>query len=148
MENFKKDIKKKFIIWTVIYISMFTAGIVIVLLNAFDILKPLNNDSTLTFLGGFLGGGIVALKYSLDYKEALKNEEKLKQLLIKDSDERMILINKCSYRLAAILSLIFLFIAAIIFTYINTVISNTLLFVFLGFTIILTISTLYYNKKY
>ena len=146
MENFKKDIKKKFIIWTVMYISMFTAGIVLVLLNAFDILKPLNNDST--FLGGFLGGGIVALKYSLDYKKALKNEEKLKQLLIKDGDERMILINKCGYQLASILSLIFLFIAAIIFTYINIVISNTLLFVLLGFIILLTISTLYYSKKY
>ena len=146
MENFKKDIKKKFIIWTVMYISMFTAGIVLAWLNAFDILKPLNGD--ISFLGGFIGGGIVALKYSLDYKKALKNEEKLKQLLIKDSDERMILINKCSYQLAAILSLIFLFIAAIIFTYINTVISNTLLFVLLGFIILMTISTLYYNKKY
>ena len=146
MENFKKDIKKKFIIWTVMYISMFTAGIVLALLNAFDILKPLNKDST--FLGGFLGGGIVALKYSLDYKKALKNEEKLNQLLIKDGDERMLLINKSAYQLAAILSLILLFIAAIIFTYINTVISNTLLFVLLGFIVLMTISTLYYNKKY
>ena len=146
MENFKKEIKKKFIIWTMMYISMFTAGFVLVLLNAFDILKPLNNDST--FLGGFIGGGAVALKYSLDYKKALKNEEKLKQLLVRDGDERMILINKCGYQLASILTLILLFIAAIIFTYINTVISNTLLFVLLGFGVLLTISTLYYNKKY
>ena len=146
MENFKKNIKKKFIIWTVMYISMFTAGIVLTLLNAFDILKPLNGD--ISFLGGFIGGGLVSLKYSLEYKKALKNEEKLKQLIVKDGDERMLLITKSAYQLASILSLILLFIAAIIFIYINIVISNTLLFVLLGFIILLTISTLYYNKKY
>ena len=146
METFKKDIKKKFILWTVMYISMFTAGTVLALLNIFDILKPIDGDTT--FFGGFVGGGIVALKYALDYKKALKNEEKLKQLLVRDGDERMILINKCGYQLASILALILLFIAALIFAYIDTVISNTLLFVLLGFGILITITTLYYNKKY
>ncbi|MBE6533475.1 MAG: hypothetical protein E7678_00670 [Ruminococcaceae bacterium] len=146
MEKFKKNIKQKFIVTTIAYIVMFSAAIILSMLNAFEILTPVTGDTA--FCGGLIGGGVVMLGHALNYRKGLKNEEKLKELYIKDTDERSVVIYKSTYSLASYLLVILMLIAAIIFAYINSVICYTLLTVLIVFAILISISSLYYNKKY
>ena len=146
MEKFKKNIKQKFIVCTIAYAVMFSAALILSMLTAFEILIPVTEDAA--FCGGLIGGGAVMLSHALNYRKGLKNEEKLKELYIKDTDERSVIIFKSTYSLASYLLVILMLIAAIIFAYINSVICYTLLTVLIVFAILISISSLYYNKKY
>ena len=146
MEKFKKNIKQKFIVCTIAYAVMFSAALILSMLTAFEILIPVTGDAG--FCGGLIGGGAVMLSHALNYRKGLKNEEKLKELYIKDTDERSVIIFKSTYSLASYLLVILMLIAAIIFAYINSVICYTLLTVLIVFAILISISSLYYNKKY
>ena len=146
MEKFKKNIKQKFIVCTIAYSVMFSAALILSMLTAFEILIPVTGDAA--FCGGLIGGGAVMLSHALNYRKGLKNEEKLKELYIKDTDERSVIIFKSTYSLASYLLVILMLIAAIIFAYINSVICYTLLTVLIVFAILISISSLYYNKKY
>ena len=146
MEKFKKNIKQKFIVCTIAYAVMFSAALILSMLTAFEILIPVTGDAA--FCVGLIGGGAVMLSHALNYRKGLKNEEKLKELYIKDTDERSVIIFKSTYSLASYLLVILMLIAAIIFAYINSVICYTLLTVLIVFAILISISSLYYNKKY
>ena len=147
MDNFKKTLKKRFITYITLAILFFTVNVTLVILNAFEILKPVATSMG-TVYGASVGSGIVLLIYAIKAKNALKNETKLQQLYVASTDERMLFIEKSTANLATNIFVVVLGIAAIIFTYINETIFYTLFYVLIFYLIITLICSLYYNKKY
>ena len=147
MENFKKTLKKRFITYITLAILFFTVNVTLVILNAFEILKPVATSMGAVY-GASMGSGIVLLRYAIKAKKALKNETKLQQLYVASTDERMLFIEKSSANLATNIFVVVLGITAIIFTYINETIYYTLFYVFIFYLIITVICNIYYNKKY
>ena len=147
MENFKKTLKKRFITYITLAILLFTVTVTLVILNAFEILKPVATSMG-TVYGASMGSCIVLLIYAIKAKNALKNETKLQQLYVASTDERMLFIEKSTANLATNIFVVVLGIAAIIFTYINETIFYTLFYVLIFYLIITVICNIYYNKKY
>ena len=147
MDNFKKTLKKRFITYMTLAILLFTVNVTLVILNAFEILKPVATSMG-TVYGASMGSGIVLLGRAIKAKNALKNETKLQQLYVASTDERMLFIEKSTANLATNIFVVVLGIAAIIFTYINETIYYTLFYVFIFYLIITVICNIYYNKKY
>ena len=147
MENFKKTLKKRFITYMTLAILQFTVTVTLVILNAFEILKPVATSMG-TVYGASMGSGIVLLGRAIKAKNALKNETKLQQLYVASTDERMLFIEKSTANLATNIFVVVLGITAIIFTYINEAIFYTLFYVFIFYLIITVICNIYYNKKY
>ena len=147
MENFKKTLKKRFITYITLAILLFTVTVTLVILNTFEILKPVATSMG-TVYGASMGSGIVLLRYAIKAKNALKNETKLQQLYVASTDERMLFIEKSTANLTTNIFVVVLGIAAIIFTYINETIYYTLFYVFIFYLIITVICNIYYNKKY
>ena len=147
MDNFKQTLKKRFITYITLAILLFTVTVTLVILNAFEILKPVATSMG-TVYGASMGSSIVLLKYAIKAKKALKNETKLQQLYVASTDERMLFIEKSTSNLTTNIFVVVLGIAAIIFTYINETIYYTLLYVFIFYLVITLICNIYYNKKY
>ena len=147
MENFKKTLKKRFIAYTTLSVLMLTVNVVLIILNAFEILKPVATSMGAVY-GALMGGFVVLLKYAIDAKKALKDEKRFKKLYVANTDERMLFIEKSTSNLTTNIFLVILGIAAIIFTYINETIYYTLFYVFIIYLNITFICNIYYNKKY
>ena len=147
MENFKKTLKKRFITYMTLAILLFTVNVTLVILNALEILKPVATSMG-TVYGASMGACVVLLKYAINAKTALKDEKKFEKLYIRNTDERMLFIEKSTSNLATNIFVVVLGVAAIIFTYINETIYYTLFYVLIIYLIITFICTIYYNKKY
>ena len=147
MEKFKKTLKKRFIAYITLSALLFTVNVTLVILNAFEILKPVATSMGSVY-GASMGACVMLLIYAIKAKKALKNEKKLQQLYVASTDERMLFIEKSTTNLATYIFVVVLVIAAIIFTYINETIYYTLFYVFIFYLIITVICNIYYNKKY
>lgn len=147
MEKFKKTLKKRFIAYTTLSVLMLTVTVVLIILNAFEILKPVATSMG-TVYGALMGGFVVLLKRATDAKKALKDEKKFEKLYVANTDERMLFIEKSTANLTTNIFLVILGITAIIFTYINETIFYTLFYVLIFYLIITCICSIYYNKKY
>lgn len=147
MEKFKKTLKKRFITYMTLAAILLTVTVVLIILNALEILKPVATSMG-TGYGALMGGFVVLLKRATDAKKALKDEKKFEKLYVANTDERMLFIEKSASNLAANIFVVVLGIAAIIFTYINEPIFYTLFYVLIFYWIIMCICNIYYNKKY
>ena len=147
MENFKKTLKKRFITYMTLAILQFNVTVTLVILNAFEILKPVATSMG-TVYGALIGSLMVLLKRATDAKKALKDEKKFEKLYVANTDERMLFIEKSTANLTTNIFVVVLGIAAIIFTYINETIFYTLFYVLIFYLIITVICSIYYNKKY
>mgnify|MGYP003293228859 CR=1 FL=1 len=99
MDNFKKTLKKRFIAYITLSALLFTVNVVLVILNALEILKPIATSMG-TVYGASMGACVVLLKYAINAKTALKDEKKFEKLYIRNTDERMLFIEKSTSNLA------------------------------------------------
>ena len=148
MENLKKDLKKKLVFNCIMLVVFVVIWITIITFEATDILKTVVFSGTGMAAGGAIGGGTVCLVRILEIKRALKDEEKFKKLLIKTTDERLIMISKSKSHLTLILTLFLLFIGMIVFSYIHRIVFYTLFCVFWVIFVLLILTDIYYRKKY
>ncbi|MDS0524855.1 hypothetical protein NNC19_04125 [Clostridium sp. SHJSY1] len=98
-------------------------------------------------VGLFVGIELVAIFHIVKFIRALKNEEELKKLYIKENDERDKFINDKICNKGYNFLLILLGIAAIISGFFNPTVFFTLVLVLVFSAIILISLKLYYNKK-
>ncbi len=147
MENLKKELKKKLIFNCIMLAVFLVFWIVLMAFEATGILKAVVFSET-GMAGGAIGGGAVCLIRILEIKQALKDEEKLKKLLIKTNDERLIMISKAEAHLTLILTLFLLFVGMIVFSYINRIVFYTLFCVFWVIFVLLILTDIYYRRKY
>ena len=147
MENFKKTLKKRFIAYTTLVALMLAVNVVLIILNAFDILIPVTTSMGSVF-GATMGACVVLFKRATDAKKALKDEKKFEKLYVANTDERILFIEKSTSNLTTNIFLVILGITAIIFSYINETIYYTLFYVLILYIVIMLICNLYYNKRY
>jgi hypothetical protein len=140
MEDFKKSIKMR-----VITGSIFCALILIpnVALTFF----VEGSDFTELVMGFLLAIEACVIVLLIKYARTLKNEEELKNLYIKETDERRIAIRTKAGRSG--LSIVFgtLIIAMLVSGYFSKIVFFTLLAVVLFTSLVMLMTKLYYNKK-
>ncbi|WMJ22770.1 hypothetical protein RBG61_12345 [Paludicola sp. MB14-C6] len=147
MDQFKKDLKKKIWIYTIVFI-LAICSIIIIAFIPMQTKMPHISD----FMKGYQFGGItgmsgVFLYHIISYMIALKRPTYLKKLYIRQTDERECLIQQKSCSIAMSGSLMGLCIATIIAGFFNHIVFITLgiatvcvLFVYVG-------CIFYYSKK-
>ena len=143
MEKFKKKLKNDIIVGVV-----FCSLLVILQTLLWFFLPQTPNGVEKNFTAGFLVGlGTVCVVFIARNVSSLKNEDELKKLYIKETDERRKSINLSASRISFKISLVGLATAMIIAININKFIGFALLAAVL-FIIAVNISTiLYFNRK-
>src|SRR5690554_4430322 len=127
MKNFREKIKRR-IVFQVLTIIIVAAVYFILLYNK-D--KIAGENNIVSFVRGFQTGLFASLQavsiyHLFKYISALKNEETLKEIYIKENDERKIMIEQKAGSVSMIISYIILALASIIAGFYNQIIFFTL----------------------
>lgn len=144
MEEFRKQARKAFKIYTAVLI---TAIVLWVVFTVLEIGGGENNSSN--FRSGVCAGitTIMAIN-TVRYSAALKNDEKLKKLYIAETDERTRLIyektNSSSFRALVIV----LGLSAMVSSFYSDTVFYTLIAVIFVITFIQAIFSFYYRRKF
>lgn len=143
MEKFRKKLKRD-----IIFGEIF-CGIYVLLIIALRFLIPetpqsLGTDYTTGFFGGICA---VILASIIANSAALKNEEKLKKLYIKETDERTRAVEASAGRAAVKIILAGLSVAMLAAANINKVVFFWLCGAVMFTAVVMLITKAYYNKK-
>lgn len=143
MEKFRKKLKRD-----VIFGEVFCAIYVALILTLRFLIPETHESLGMSYTIGFFGGICAVILVSIiSNSAALKNEEKLKKLYIKENDERTKAVGAAAGKAAAKIVLAGLSVAMLVAANIN----KTAFFWLLGavaFTaIVMTLTKAYYNKK-
>lgn len=141
MEDFKKKLTKKHKLMAVFCCTA--------LIIYFGLMRFLKVDN---FASGLVSGmsisiTIVAIFNLARIHNALHNEEKLKEMYIRETDERNISIGKETAKTSTLISLMVTALAVIIFGFFNPVISMTLGISIMANAVITIAIQSYYNRK-
>lgn len=98
--------------------------------------------------GGFAGVGTVLLVYAIQKVRALKSEKKLEEMRAKQTDERLRVIEEKAVYATYMVTMIALFLALVITSFINNAVFYTLLSVVAFIVITQSVFNIIYNKKY
>ena len=145
MENFKKKLKKEIFIAFIISIIISISSATLIVLDILRIFRPIGS---LGVVVGGLGAGIALMVRTIIYSQTIKNENALKELYIRETDERNVFIEKTASKVSTVLIPIALFTAAVISAYINPIVCNTLFVVLMCHVLITQLSLLVCRKKY
>lgn len=147
MEKFKEKLKKRLRFNIALSIALGISYIFFCLFAKIW-LSP-SQQEMIPFAGGFsCGFGSVFILKTLNYKKALKNEKTLKEVFIKETDERVLSIHFKAGLLSFKVSILALSIVAIIFGFINITVFYTLFGAVILIIISKTITEIIYSKKY
>lgn len=143
MDKFKKQLQSRnrwLCVLLFIYVGM------IMLLHF--VLSDVNNIGNDFLMGLFMGLCMLAVVYLLKSHQAINDETKLRELYIRENDERKILIKQRMCQSSLMVIIIGLIFAISIAIYIHLIVAYTLMitafvmmFIVLGFKI-------YYSRKY
>jgi uncharacterized membrane protein len=131
------------------------SGLIIAILLMNVILIVFVPDSALGYSGdlhegyryGLLGGMIGALGgYALKYYRAFRDPAKLRELYIRQTDERRHEIGKNANMVTMKISMIGLGVASIVASYFSNVVFETLYLVLLALIVVNLLALVYYNK--
>ena len=145
MENFKKNLKKQIVIFFILSIIISITCTALIILDILNIFKPIGSLGAVV---GGLGAGIALMVITIIYSQTIKNENALKELYIRETDERNVFIEKTASKVSTVLIPIALFTAAVISAYINPIVCDTLFVVLICYTLISQLSLLICRKKY
>ena len=145
MENFKKNLKKQIVIFFILSIIISITCTALIILDILRIFRPVGS---LGVVVGGLGAGIALMVITIIYSQTIKNENALKELYIRETDERNVFIEKTASKVSTVLIPIALFTAAVISAYINPIVCDTLFAVLICYTLISQLSLLICRKKY
>lgn len=142
MKEFREKLEKK-----VRFYSLFACSSALIFFGCKFLLDGAS-DFAEGLITGFFSGLMVVMIYYLSHMfAALKNEEKLKEMYIAETDERNIAIGKETASTATVISMMCTALAAIVLGFINVTVCITLAAA-LFFSAIVTVSVrAYYNKK-
>lgn len=144
MENFRKQLKKSIKIYRVVIIAA------IILWLGLNISVKLNGKSRATDSSdGFCASVIVIMAINIvQYSAALKNDEKLKKLYIRETDERMRLIYEKSNSSSFMTAIIVLGLSAMVASFYSETVFYTLVAVILVIAFIQAGFSFYYRRKF
>lgn len=143
MDKFKKQLESRNKWLCVLLVVYFVMGIMVRFVLSDD--NDIGNDF---LMGLFMGLCILALVYLLKSRKAINDETKLRELYIRENDERKMMIKQRMCQSSLIVIIIGLMFAISIAVYIHLIVAYTLMitafvmmFIVLGFKI-------YYSRKY
>lgn len=148
MEKYKISLKKKSITFITIAIALYVTAVVLEILYVLNILVPADQYIMSGIFSGCIGGGTSSLIMGLYVNKKSKNEENLKKFYIEQNDERRLLLERKAIYTASTILISLLWIVALVFAYINLMVTITLFAVFFVFFAIILLTGLYYSKKY
>jgi hypothetical protein len=145
MDNFKRKIRSRTIFLILLFVSLIAIYLVL-FLNQDKLLKP--SSDIMNFHGGALTSiGILLILDILRYLRAIKDDSKLKELYIKENDERTIMIMQKTGAAGINICILGLGIATVVAGYFNELIFFTLLGATLFVALVKGLFKLYYFKK-
>lgn len=143
MDKFKKQLESRNKWLCVLLVVYFVMGIMVRF-----VLSDVNDIGNDFLMGLFMGLCILALVYLLKSRKAINDETKLRELYIRENDERKMMIKQRMCQSSLIVIIIGLMFAISIAVYIHLIVAYTLMitafvmmFIVLGFKI-------YYSRKY
>ncbi|GKU24221.1 hypothetical protein [Clostridium folliculivorans] len=152
MEKFKGDLKKRLVF--IILVDALAIFLIVVAGIYFNNISIAQGEKVVTDMirgfqiGIFMGAQVIVLVYIKKYIKALKDREKLRQLYIKENDEREKLIVSKFGSIGFNFCLVVIAIATIITGYFNQVVFVTLLIVALFMSFVKGSLLIYYSHKY
>lgn len=141
MENCRKKLKIKIVIYWILAALLLIALIVLQVLECKDILKGETN------IGFFVGGITVLIMNILTMRKAVKDDTAMKQWYVRNTDERTIAVQQKAGNFTSLFTLFVLGISTIAASYINTTVYWTLGAAMGVYIVIYLGSLVYFNKK-
>lgn len=142
MKEFREKLERKLKLH-----SLFTCSSILIFFGCKFLLDG-TSDFAEGLITGFFSGIMIVAIYNLSRMfAALKNEEKLKEMYIAETDERNIAIGKETASTATIISVMLTALAAIVAGFINITVCITLAAALLFWAIVTVSVRSYYNKK-
>ncbi|MBE6855939.1 MAG: hypothetical protein E7500_00730 [Ruminococcus sp.] len=142
MKEFKEKIQHKIKLYSLFMVCMvliFISGITM-FQTEFDFAKGM--------MTGFFISIMVGLMYYISrLNDALKNEEKLKEMYIAETDERNLAIAKETSSTATPIIMMGLALSALVAGFINTIICITLVGALAFCSVVIVLSTAYYKSR-
>lgn len=150
MEQYRKILNKKLTLMTIF--TVFTATFIILTGAFFNMTANINEDISDMIpgfqVGVFIGFQITMLIYIAKYRKALKTEDELNKMYIKEHDERTKHIKDKIGGVGLNFSLVAITIATIIAGFFNQIIFFTLLCVLSYISLLKGFLKLYYRNKF
>lgn len=143
MENFKQTLKKR-----IQYLSLYLCAVPVL----WGILKLImESNPNVEYAGEFAHGYAVGIAFVvliliIKYSFALRSDEKLKALYIKEKDERQLMIKVKVGGVCTTIILVCVSFASLIAAFFNQIVFLTLLGVTLFISLLMIALRLYYNK--
>lgn len=142
MEDFKKKLTQKYRL-----IAGFCCCALLIYFGLKYLVKGSDDFVVGLVSGMFSGIMIVSIFNLMRIHTALHNEEKLKDMYIRETDERNVAISKETMKTASVISLMVTAFAVIVSGFFNSVISITLGISIMADAVIAIAVQCYYNKK-
>lgn len=146
MEQFRKSLKKKIWVNSIVFILAICAIILVAWIPFMFKIDEIPDFTKGFQFGGFVGMSIPLLFRVFIYIRAFKNPEYFKKLYIKETDERECLIQQKSCSIAMSITLIGLCLATIITGFFNYTVFFTLLITTVCVLFVYLASVIYYSK--
>lgn len=156
MEKFRKQIKRRLrtnVVLAILLVALFASLMIMDATNAWSTFLPIEENGDNAFLAGFRTGfctsliGFAVVKIII-LSRALKDENKLKAMYIKETDERNLLIEQKTSTASFAVTIIGLGVACVIVSFFSRPILYTLICVILFVSIVKVAFSIYYSKKY
>lgn len=142
MEEFKKKLTKKYRL-----IAVFCSFSLIMYFGLQRFTNGADDFASGLVTGVFIGIMLVSVYNLAKIYAVLKNEEKLKQMYIQETDERNVAVSKETMKTSSVISVMVTAVAAIVSGFFNPVISMTLgISVMVDAVITIAVQS-YYNKN-
>jgi hypothetical protein len=141
MENCRKKLKIKIVIYWILAALLLIALVVLQVLEGQGVLKGETN------FGFFVGGITVLIMNILTMRKAVKDDTALKQWYVRNTDERTIAVQQKAGNFTSLFTLFVLGISTIAASYINTTVYWTLGAAMGVYIVIYLGSLVYFNKK-
>ena len=141
MENCRKKLRTKIVIYRILAALLLIALIVLQALEGKGILKGETN------FGFFVGGITVLIMNIIRMRKAVKDDAAMKQWYVRNTDERTIAVQQKAGNFTSLFTLFVLCIATIAASYINNTVYWTLGAAMGVYLVIYLGSLVYFNKK-
>ena len=148
MENYRKKLKRKLLLFRIAYIVMLILSIAFQVLMEMGVIRSAVSDYHNPWTPCLFGTAITMIIYAGTTQKALKNEAKLQELYVAQTDERLRLIGQAAFTLSSNIFIVALFLSAMVFAFISETVYYTLMAVIVIWVLIAVLCDAYYRKKY
>ena len=140
--------KKTLITYRIEYCAFIATAIITFVLHKMGILVSVVGDNYMPLPAMMMGAAISCIVMAAKVKKTLKDESKLKEQYIVETDERRQLIEKTAAYTSQLIMFPLLLVGASVFVFINATIYYTLMGVLILQLLLQRTCALFYNKKF